>query len=49
MSKIIFIYKGNSLGIQTQSNETLASVINRFCTKANINKKKYIFYVMVKY
>ena len=43
MSEIIFVYNGNSIGIQAQSNETLNIVIDRFCGKANVNRNKIYF------
>ena len=43
MSEVIFVYNGNSIGIQTQQNEILINVIDRFCIKANINKEKVYF------
>ena len=49
MSEVNFIYNENSIGIQAQSNETLKIVIDRFCRKANVNRNKIYFYIMVKY
>ena len=43
MSEVIFVYNGNSIGIQTQQNEILINVIDRFCIKGNINKEKVYF------
>ena len=43
MSEIIFIYNGNSISIQAQSNEILSVVIDRFCIKANVNRNKIYF------
>ena len=43
MSEVIFTYNGNSMSIQTQSNETLNKVIDRFCQKANVNRQKVRF------
>ena len=43
MSEVIFVYNDNSIGIQVQSNEILSIVIDRFCTKANVNKNKVFF------
>ena len=43
MSEVIFVYKGNSICIQVQSNENLSIVIDRFCLKANINRKNVGF------
>ena len=40
MSEVNFVYNGNSIGIQAQSNETLNKVIDRFCIKANVNRNK---------
>ena len=43
MSEVIFIYNGNSISIQTQSNEILNVVIDRFCLKVNVNRDKIYF------
>ena len=43
MSEVSFVYKGNSIGIQAQSNEILNIVIDRFCKKENINRNKIYF------
>ena len=43
MSEVIFIYNGNSISIQAQSNEILNKVIDRFCLKANVNRQKVCF------
>jgi hypothetical protein len=43
MSEVIFIYKGNSIGFQVQSNEILTSVIYKFCLKASIKKENVYF------
>ena len=43
MSEIIFAYKGKSIHIQAQPNETLNMAIDRFCAKNNVNRKKVYF------
>ena len=43
MTEVIFVYNNNSIGIQAQSNEILSIVIDRFCTKANVNKNNVLF------
>ena len=43
MTEVIFVYNDNSIGIQVQSNEILSIVIDRFCTKANVNRNKVLF------
>ena len=43
MSEIIFVYNENPISIQVQSNEILSGVIDRFCTKANVNRNKVFF------
>ena len=43
MSEVNFVYNGNSIDIQAQPNETINTFIDRFCTKANINKDKVYF------
>ena len=43
MSEVIFDFNGNSIHFQVQSKETLNKVIDRFCIKNNINRKKVNF------
>ena len=43
MSEIIFVYNENPISIQAQSNEILSIVIDRFCTKVNVNRNKVFF------
>jgi hypothetical protein len=43
MSEVIFIYKKYSIIIQVEPNEMLTKVIDKFCLKANVDKKKVSF------
>ena len=43
MSEVIFVFNGNSIHFQAQSKESLEKVIDRFCIKNNINRKKVNF------
>ena len=43
MSEVIFVYDGNQISVQAQSNEILSIVIDRFCLKANANRNKIYF------
>ena len=43
MSELIFVYNGNSINIQVQSNEILSVIIDRFCLKVNVNRNKIYF------
>ena len=41
---IFFNYKGKSLMIQCQEDETLAQVFNRYCIKSGLNRNDIKFY-----
>ena len=43
MSEVIFMYREYSIIIQVQPNEMLTKVIDRFCLKANVDKKTVSF------
>ena len=43
MSEVNFVYNGNPISIQAQSNENLNTVIDKFFKKANINRNEIYF------
>ena len=43
MSELIFAYNGQSINVQSESNEILSTVIDRFCLKVNVNRNKIYF------